>query len=83
MIEIQIEPFTIEKDGEAQALKVLEESAELLAAEKTENPNRALEEACDVITAAVNFCVAKGFGEDSIRYMLWRVAVKNAARGRY
>ena len=64
-------------------MKVLEEAAELLEADKCAEPCQALEEACDVITEAVNYCVAKGFGEDSIRYMMWRVAVKNAARGRY
>lgn len=83
MIEIHIEPFVIEEDCEKQALKVLEEAAELLEAQKKGDSLDALEEACDVITATVNWCVAKGFGEDSIRYMLWRVAVKNAARGRY
>ncbi len=83
-IEIQVIPFnTREPNSEFQAKKVLEEAAELLAADKEKDAFEAFEEACDVIQSAVNYCVMRGFGQDAIRFMLWHVTMKNQQRGRY
>lgn len=51
--------FDTNCDSEKQAMKVLEEAAELLAADKTDDG--VLEEAMDVLQALANYIAIKGY----------------------
>ena len=67
-------------DGREQAVKVLEEAAELFAEVRAGNHRRILDEACDVIQAVCNLLAAHGM--DDIELELHDMVRRNEARGR-
>lgn len=75
--------FSIETDYKTQALKVLEESAELLEAVSHESESHQLEEAMDVLQALANLCRAKGWSYSQLLASYQIVELKNRSRGRY
>lgn len=72
----------------AQALKVLEEAAELEVAVNEYRKGQgsrgaALDELADVVQTLVNLCDAYGFSDGEIEQALQRVTARNVKRGRY
>lgn len=77
----QVHAFKTGTDAEGQALKVLEEAAELLEAVK-QHPESAIEEAMDVLQALGNLCAMERWGYQDMAEAYWGVRAKNEARGR-
>lgn len=76
--------FTMESNRKAQALKVLEEAAELVEADKQDLCTFAtLEEAMDVLQALANYLELKGYSPDDLQEAYDRVFLKNWGRGYY
>lgn len=75
--------FVIESDSKRQALKVLEESAELVEAIKEDSEKHALEEAMDVLQALANLCATMGWSDGNLVGAYVDVFMRNKARGRY
>lgn len=74
--------FIKEDSNKDQVIKIIEEAAELLQAEKEESRERALEEAIDVFQALANYCEAK-FTPDELQRGYDQVFMKNWRRGYY
>lgn len=76
-------PLFCEVPGaEEQALKVLEESAELLEAVKTKETAEVLAEMCDVLQAVANFMGCVGVDPFTFECAKWDCIAKNFERGR-
>lgn len=75
--------FLLTNDPKTQALKVLEEAAELSDAVKHGCEEYQLEEAMDVLQALANLCRAKGWSYSRILRAYQNVERKNRSRGRY
>lgn len=78
-----IKTFPFENDMEGQAIKVLEEAAELLEATKTKSRGESLLEAVDVIQATANWMDKMGFSTAEIADAFQKVTRSNIERGRY
>lgn len=78
-----VHTFVIENDEKSQALKVLEEAAELTEAIKGGDHEAALEEAMDVHQALGNLIELMGWTDAQISSAYARVKVRNRQRGRY
>lgn len=75
--------FVIEKDGKAQALKVLEEASELVEAVKSGDDEAALYEAMDVYQALGNLIEQRKWTDDQVDVAYKKVVACNKLRGRY
>lgn len=78
-----IHTFDVETDLKGQAVKVLEEAAELLEATKTRSRDEALLEAVDVIQATVNWIAKRGYSNVEVAEAFRKVYKGNVDRGRY
>lgn len=79
----KIDTFTIEANSKQQALKVLEEAAEVVDAVKREDRRDTLEEVMDLAQALANLCEFLGYDEFDLAVAYRRVYEKNKERGRY
>ena len=79
-----IATFTLESSVRKQALKVLEESAELFAAVDAPHPCKkdVLAEAADAVTAVANLLASLEVLQDEVDEAIGRCNARNAARGR-
>lgn len=75
--------FVIEDSSKYQAIKVLEESAELVEAIKEKPDDDQLEEAMDVLQALANLCRVKRWSYSQLLRAYQDVERKNINRGRY
>lgn len=66
-----------------QALKVLEESAELVEAVKSDDEEHAIYEAMDVYQALCNLIAAEGWSSCDVDRGYAEVHMRNTSRGRY
>lgn len=79
---------SMQRMDKAQAVKVLEEAAELEVAVNDYRKGQgsreaALDELADVVQTLVNLCDAYGFSDDEVDAALHRVTMRNVERGRY
>lgn len=74
--------FIKEDSSKEQVIKILEETAELLEADKTDDYEHILEEALDVFQALSNYCEML-FTQDELQHGYDRVFLKNWKRGYY
>ena len=79
-----IDPFVLGSSHKEQALKVLEEAAELAEAVKDpDNYDLALYEFCDVLQALGNLAELEGWSYEEIEKAYRHVYEGNVRRGRY
>lgn len=94
--EISVEPFVRSKTAKAQALKPLEEAAEVFGAWQkpndvhklgiTDDSNELQDvfyECCDTIQAACNLMASLGANPSDVMYFMGKVHKHNVERGRY
>lgn len=75
--------FAIDGTDKAQAVKVLEEAAELLEAVNHGTRKQAQEEAMDVLQALANLCLKLGWLPSELEVSYEGVRRKNLDRGHY
>lgn len=75
--------FTRETTTKAQALKVLEEAAELVEADKNGYDCDIVEEALDVLQALANYLQTRGYNANDLETFYETVFIKNWQRNYY
>lgn len=85
-MKLEIQPFLNVRRDKAQALKPLEEAAEVFGAwQGYDGPDggmRLLDECMDVIQATVNLLYAYGYSTDAVELAATRCRNRNTERGR-
>lgn len=79
---LNLRTFREVKDDKAQALKPLEEAAEVFGAWQLNSDTYVLNECMDVVQAVVNLLAALGFTQEDVDVAIERCNERNRERGR-